>query len=179
MIQGTAEDIAPGAKQKVADGEFNLIPLIADELQGAYMNYIYQQQPCPANQRGVPIHLTAVDPNGNTQDLGFVTSDPYGRFNKMWTPELTGVYTITATFEGSESYWPSFDETSVGIQGAVAPSVTPPTSGTPTPIVTPTGSPTSAPPPSGPAPVELYVAIAAAVIIIVVIVAAVLLRRRK
>ncbi len=137
------------------------------------MNFIYQQQACPANQRGVQIHLTAVDPNGNPQDLGFVTSDPYGRFNKMWTPQLTGVYMITATFEGSESYWPSFDETSVGIQTAPAPSITPP--GTPTASV----SPSVAPPPGAPAPLELYIAIVAVIIIVVVVAVAVLLRRRK
>jgi len=185
LISGTVEDISPGAKAKVASGEFNLIPAVSEESMNGFMNYIYQQQQCPANIKGVQVHLIATDPNGNAKDLGYVTSDAFGMFKMMWTPEITGEYTIVATFEGSNSYWTSFDETAIGISAAPAPSVvptgtptvTPPV--TPTPIVTPTASPTVAPPPTAPTPVELYVAIAAAAIIVVVVATAVLLRRRK
>jgi hypothetical protein len=55
---------------------------------------------------GVPVYLYATDPNGNGVDLGFVTSDGYsGTFAfDGWTPKVPGLYTITATFLGDESY---------------------------------------------------------------------------
>ncbi len=188
MIQGTVEDISPGAKQKVADGEFNIVPLVADEDQGRFMNYIYQQQQRPVDCRGVLVHLQAVDPNHNTKDLGYVTSDINGFFKMSWTPDAVGDYTIVASFDGSNSYWPSTAEAAIGTFSAPAPSVAPPSptppttpapsTPPPTPIVTPT--PTIAPtPPGEPTPVALYAGIAAVVIIVIVVAAALALRKRK
>jgi hypothetical protein len=48
--------------------------------------------------------LTAIDPNGNFQDIGEATSDISGSFGKSWTPPVPGEYQVTATFEGSEAY---------------------------------------------------------------------------
>jgi len=55
---------------------------------------------------GVPVYLFAVDPNGNDAPIGTVTSDGYsGTFAfDDWVPEVPGLYTITATFLGDESY---------------------------------------------------------------------------
>ncbi len=38
----------------------------------------------------------------------------------MFTPEVPGKYTITAKFEGSESYYRSYAETAIGIDEAPA-----------------------------------------------------------
>jgi hypothetical protein len=120
--------------------------------------------------RGVPVQLTAVDANGKTTDLGVVTSDMSGMFKKFWTPTVEGEYTIIANFEGSESYWPSYAETAVGVIAA-APNGSP--------AVSPSASPTPVPEPESSMGVEVYIAIAAIVIIAIVIAAAIILQRRQ
>ena len=191
MIQGTVNDISPGAIQLIADGKFNVVPLVSDVDQGRFMNYLYQQQQKPTDAKGVLVHLTAMAPDGSTKDLGYVTSDLSGHYALTWTPDQIGTYTVTAAFEGSNSYWPSSAETSIGMQNAPAAAVTPTPTAAPTAVVTPTAPPTVAPtpppvspsvapsPPAAPTPVALYVGIAAVVIIIVVVAAALALRRRK
>jgi len=75
-------------------------------------------QPFPTNLNGVEVTLDALDPNGNFISIGTVTSDASGLFKKMWMPEVPGEYTVIATFGGSESYWSSYAETSVGVSEA-------------------------------------------------------------
>ena len=59
---------------------------------------------------GVPVSIDAVDSNGNNIHIADVTTDGYsGAFGYTWKPEITGQYTITATFMGDESYGSSFD----------------------------------------------------------------------
>jgi hypothetical protein len=62
---------------------------------------------------GVPVSLDVLDPNGNYYNIGVITSDGYsGTFAfDSWTPEVAGLYTITATFMGDESYGSSFATT--------------------------------------------------------------------
>jgi hypothetical protein len=191
MIQGTVSDVSSGAKQLVTDGKFNLVPLISDADQGRFMNYLYQQQQKPTDAKGVLVHLTVVQPDGSSKDLGYVTSDINGHYAITWTPDQIGTYTVTAAFEGSNSYYPSSDVTSIGMQNAPAAVVVPTATPQPTAVVTPTvAPPTVAPtptpvvtvaptPPASPTPVALYVGIAAVVVIIVVVAAALALRRRK
>jgi len=193
MIQGTVSDISPGAQQLVAQGKFNIVPLVSDASQGTFMNYLYQQQQMPTTATGVLVHLTAVAPDGSSKDLGYVTSDLSGHYALTWTPDQIGTYTITATFQGSNSYYPSSAETSIGMQNppaaVVVPTASPtpqatatPPTVTPSPTIATTPSPvvTIAPsPPAASTPVALYVGIAAVIIIIVVIAAAIALRRRK
>jgi hypothetical protein len=143
-----------------------------------------------ANVTGVPVSLSALGSDGSKINIGTVTSDRAGFFTTMWNPPSKNVvYTIVASFGGSEAYYPSSAETSVGVTAApsVAPIVTPTPSSTvaPTasPIVTPTVAPTPTPTtPAGPGglPASTMYAIAAAVVVIVIVaVAAVALRRRK
>jgi len=62
---------------------------------------------------GIPVSLDVIDPNGNYYNIGVVTSDGYsGTFAfDGWTPKVAGLYTITATFMGDESYGSSFATT--------------------------------------------------------------------
>jgi outer membrane protein assembly factor BamB len=176
LIQGTVTDQSPGAKGT---------PAIADAYQKQWMEFLYKQQSCPTTATGVPVKLTAIDPNGNTQDIGTVTSDINGLYKKSWTPPVEGAYTIIATFAGTASYGNSYAETALLVgpaQAAPVVSSTPtqtiaPTS---TPAVTTSASPSSAvsPPGSG-MPIATYAAIGAVVIIVVAIAAALVLRRRK
>ena len=79
------------------------------------------QRPMPGDAQGVTVKLTAIDPNGNYQDIGEVTTDLNGNFGKMWQPPVPGEYHITATFEGSESYWSSDATTYIGVTEAPSP----------------------------------------------------------
>ena len=177
LIKGTVTDQSPGAKDT---------PAIADANMEAWMEYLYAQQAKPTNATGVPVTLTALDPNGNTQNIGTATSDMSGAYSIMWTPPVPGKYVVTASFDGSESYWPSSAETAFGVMNAptaqAAASPLPPSTSSPQPASSPSPaiSPTPPTPPSNPASsMTLYIAAAAAVIIVVVAAAALALRRRK
>jgi hypothetical protein len=41
-----------------------------------------------------------------------------GAFSLIWKPDLPGKYTLIATFEGSESYYSPYSETSFGVDEA-------------------------------------------------------------
>jgi hypothetical protein len=155
------------------------------------MDYLYLERPMPTNATGVSVHLTAIDPNGNSQDIGRVVSDTQGKYSYSYNAPVPGLYTITATFDGSNSYFGSAGETSfIVTTAASAPAVvvTQPPSQTATPTTaaptqttqpTPTTSPSPAIQPTSGTPMTTYVVIAAVIVIIVVAAAAVLLKRRK
>ena len=187
LIQGTATDQSAGAKQKVQDSEFSVVPAMSDASMSEWMQYIYMQKPKPTNATGVSVHLTAIDPNGNFQEIGTTNSNALGNYAIPWTPPVSGVYTVTAKFEGSNSYFGSEAGIAFVVSEAAstAPAATPtptqtaaPTS-SPVQTVSPTASPSQAPQPTSGVPTTTYIAIAAAVIVIAVIAAAVVLRRRK
>ena len=156
LIQGSVTDQSPGAKGT---------PAVSDASQQAQMEYLYEQQAKPTNATGVPVTLTALDPNNNIDQIGSVTSDANGLFHITWTPPVQGEYVITATFAGSKAYGSSFAETALSVSKASGQA-----SATPSANVAP---------PSSSIPAMTYVGIAAAVLIIVVAIAALILRRRK
>jgi hypothetical protein len=178
VVQGKVTDQSPGAKDT---------PAISDGSMSAWMAYLYEQQPMPTSATGVKVHLTALDPNNNIEDLGIVTSDKTGLFSAIFSPPVEGKYTIIATFEGSNSYYGSSAETTVGVVHSAAAAVVTPTPVVTTPTVAPTStqtqtaspSPSQATAPASGIPMMTYIAIAAAVVIIIVIAAAIALRRRK
>jgi hypothetical protein len=154
-----------------------------------WMQYLYQQKPMPADAIGVPVKLTATGPTGQTVDIGTTTSDIGGTFGFSWAPNEEGLYKITATFEGSNSYGGSYATTYLTVGSASAQPTTQPTSsvaptqsGIPTqspPITTAPASPTPAVEPDADNPTETLLIVGAAVVIIAVIgAAAVLLRKR-
>ena len=173
LIKGTVTDQSPGQQGT---------PAIADQDMTAWMEYQHMQKPKPADAKGVQVTLTAIDPNGNTQNIDTVTSDMQGLYSAIWTPPVEGKYTIVARFDGSESYWSSIAETAIGV--SVAPSPAPTATPTATPAATPTpaatASPSPAPQPQAGPSTDMYIIAAAAVVIIVVVaVAALVLRKRK
>ncbi len=176
LIKGTVTDQSPGAPGT---------PAISDVDQEKWMEFLYMKQAKPTNLNGVPVHLTATDPNGNFQDLGVVNSDMSGLYSALWTPPVEGKYTVTATFAGSESYGSSQASTAFGVGAAqVVPIVTssPIVTATPNPTAIQTNTPSPSPsvqPPGSEMPITTLIAIGAAVIIIVVVAAALVLRRRK
>jgi outer membrane protein assembly factor BamB len=110
-ISGTVMDISAGTKQNEQAADFpNGVPCVSDASQSAWMEYVYMQKPLPTNATGVPVTISVIDSNGNFRQIGTTTTDSSGTFGFTWTPDITGSYTVIATFLGSNSYWGSSAE---------------------------------------------------------------------
>jgi len=159
LVKGTVTDQCSGAQKLAKERGFALgVPAIADEDQEDWMEYLYQQRPCPANAKGVNVTLDALDPNNNFVHIGTVTSDMSGMFSHMFTPEVPGKYTIIATFAGSEAYSASYAETAIGVDDA----------------------PQASPPVEYPQPIDpTWTIVGMGIAIIIAIAVAVVLMRRK
>jgi outer membrane protein assembly factor BamB len=124
LIQGSVMDISAGTTQKQQAADFpNGVPAVSDASQTGWMQYVYQQGPCPTNAQGVTVTLSTIDPNGNTFVIGNATTDALGMFAKAYTPNVPGTYQVFATFAGTDSYWQSSSETAFNVMQA--PNVTP------------------------------------------------------
>ena len=116
VIGGLVTDIAAGTKQTEQAGRFpNGVPVVSDESQSAWMEYVYMQKPRPTDVTGVPVSIDVIDDNGNYRNIGTAISDANGYFSFQWKPDIEGKYTVIATFAGSESYWPSRSEASFAV----------------------------------------------------------------
>ena len=82
-------------------------------------------------------------------------------FHCAFTPEVPGEYTVIATFEGSNGYWPSHAETAINVEEA------------------PTGTPEPTPIPASIADLYLVPGIIGIIIAIAVVGAIVVLMLRK
>jgi hypothetical protein len=129
VIQGTVMDIAAGTTQTEQAADFpNGVPCASDASMSQWMSYVYQQQAEPTNFTGVPVSIDAIDPNSNYIHIGDATSNANGLFYYTWTtPNIPGDYLITATFAGTNGYWPSNAQTAMNVQAAssVTPTATP------------------------------------------------------
>jgi len=182
LIKGTVTDQSPG--QTCLGIPAAGTPAISDESMTPWMEYMYMQQPKPTDAKGVTVHLTAYDPTGDFHDIGTTTTDANGKYGMTWTPPAEGTYHITATFEGSNSYYSSEDTTYLAIsQAAASPAPTAtqtPASTSPATTSAPISSPSLPPPPEQGPTTEMYILAGVAVVIIVAVAtAAVILRRRK
>jgi len=135
LIKGTVTDISAGASQLQQSKDFpNGLPCVSDASEDAFMNAVYEDQAMPANTTGVPVQISAIDPNGNYVLLGTATSDASGFYSlTVDTSKLTagpGTYKVIAQFAGSGAYYASSDETSFVVTAAptVAPT-SPPVTG--------------------------------------------------
>jgi len=166
VIQGTVMDISAGTQQTEQKADFpNGVPVASDASMKDWMEYVYQQQPEPTNFTGVPVTLTAIDPNGNFITLGTATTASNGLYHYTWTPpSVPGSYLITATFAGTNGYWGSNAQTAMVVQNAPA-----------------TPAPTAAPPSNLATTSDLTLGIAVAIIAIIIAIAIVgfLLIRKK
>jgi hypothetical protein len=152
-VQGTVTDQSPGKAKGT--------PAISDASMTAWMEYLYMQKPKPEGATGVPVEVKATSSSGQTTSLGTVISDSRGQFKVAWTPPTNDLYTITAAFAGSESYFGSEAETALSVNavGSTAPT---PTDG---------GLSIDA--------LGMYIIAATAIIVIAIAIVAVLLLRRK
>jgi hypothetical protein len=113
----------------------NGVPAISDADMSVWMDYLHMQNATLLNTppacNGVPVSLDALDPNGNYMHIGDTTSSGSGVFKYQWTPTTPGLYSVYATFGGSNSYYSSYAETGATVSIASASTTTPaPTSGT-------------------------------------------------
>jgi hypothetical protein len=116
LIKGTVTDQSPG--QTCLGIPAKGTPAIADASMTPWMEYLYQQQPMPTNATGVPVSIDVIDANGNYRNIGTATSDTTGVFSLQWKPDISGKYTVIATFAGSEAYYSSAQETSFVVDQA-------------------------------------------------------------
>jgi hypothetical protein len=130
LVQGMVTDISPGTEVYEKEARFPQgVPAMSEKDQSKWMEYVYMQQPKPVDAIGVEVTLTVLDPNGNVYDVATATSDVDGFFKTSFIPQVPGEYTISASFAGSESYWPSDAKTAINVEQA--PEATP--GPTPTP----------------------------------------------
>jgi hypothetical protein len=158
IISGTVLDQSPAQPNT---------PAISDANMSVWMDYLNMQNSTllnnPPNCIGVPVTLTAVDPNGNVVTIGTATSNYQGNYGFQWTPTTSGFYTIYATFAGSNSYYQSAASTYATV--STAPTVSP----TPTPV---SGLATTS-------DLLTYIVVAIVVIVIAIAIATVLMLRKR
>jgi hypothetical protein len=130
VVRGTVMDVSAGTTQAEQAADFpNGVPVASDASMSAWMGYVYQQQAKPLNFTGVPVTISVTDSNHNTYTIGTATTDASGMYSLTWTPHPAGNYTVTATFAGTNGYWPSTAETTFNIMNAPVATAAP----TPTP----------------------------------------------
>jgi|GEM_PF-353204 len=113
VIRGTVIDISAGTQQNEQSARFpHGVPVVSDESMSAWMEYVYMQKGEPIDVTGVPVSLYVIDANNNYRHIGDTTSDKSGMFTFAWAPDIEGAYTVIARFDGSESYYGSFAESS-------------------------------------------------------------------
>jgi hypothetical protein len=118
LIEGTVLDMSPAQPGT---------PAVSKDSMAIQMEHLHMDRPIPSGYvvTGVPVMLLAIDENNAVTEIGTVMSDASGSFAKAWTPPNEGVYKITATFAGDESYGSSWAETGLSI-GPAAETTQPP-----------------------------------------------------
>jgi hypothetical protein len=150
VISGMVTDISAGTAQTELTARFpNGVPAVSDDSQSAWMEYVYMKRTRPTDVTGVPVTLSVMDSNNNLRNVGNTTSNDDGFFTFNWTPDISGQYTVYATFDGSKSYWPSHAVTAFAVDS-------------PTPTPSPQAVNTATP------PTDMYVLGAAIAIIIAI-----------
>ena len=130
-ITGTVMDISAGSKQEAVAANYpNGLPCVSDASHSHLWHLCIMQQPMPHNNTGVPVTISVVDSNGNYRTIGNTTTDATGTYGFNWTPDISGTYTVIATFSGSGAYCGSTAQTHVYAMAASA--TTNPTSTTST-----------------------------------------------
>jgi hypothetical protein len=130
LIQGSVLDTSEVSSSATLTAKFaNGVPAISDENMSVWMDYLHMQNATLLNNppicTGVPVTLTAVDPNGNVDVIGTATTNYLGNYQFQWTPTTQGLYTIYATFTGSNSYYTSSASSGATVSAASAPIPTP------------------------------------------------------
>jgi hypothetical protein len=153
LITGNVLDQSPAAAGT---------PAVADSSMSEWMDYLHMQNSTllnnPPTPEGVQVTLTALYPDGSTQTIGTTTTNSEGNYGLKFVPNMTGTYTISASFAGTQAYWPSDSQTMLEVVA---------------------GSEATTSPPIANPPYEMYTIGSAVAVIIALAVVAVLLLRKK
>jgi hypothetical protein len=126
LIEGYVTDISPGTEEYARTARFpNGVPAVSDASQSDWMLYVYKQFSRPANATGVDVSINVLDANNNYRTIGTTKSDANGFYSFNWFPDISGKFTVYASFGGSNAYYPSFAETAFAVNPAPEPTATP------------------------------------------------------
>jgi outer membrane protein assembly factor BamB len=107
-LSGTVTDVSAGSQQKAVVANFpNGLPCVSDASMTQFMEAVYEQQPMPTSVTGVPVTISVIDANGNNRVIGTTTTNANGFYSFNWKPDISGNFTVTATFAGTHSYYGS------------------------------------------------------------------------
>jgi hypothetical protein len=129
IISGSVTDVSPGTEDYMMRARFpNGVPAMSDASQSDWMLYVYKEFTKPTNATGVDVQINVIDGNGNYRNIGKATTDASGTYSLRWTPDISGKYTVIATFDGSGAFYGSSAQAAFAVDEA--PEATP----TPTPV---------------------------------------------
>ena len=121
LVQGTVTDISSGTTEAEQAARFPAgVPVSSDASMTEWMAYVYQQAAKPTDFTGVPVTLSVVDGNGNYRVIGTAQTDSSGFYSLTWTPDITGKFTLYATFAGTNGYWGSSATTAFNVDASAA-----------------------------------------------------------
>ncbi len=112
VIKGSVMDLSPAQPNT---------PCVSVDSMKTQMDYLHMQLPIGGiwnniTMNGVPVYLSVVDSNDNSQTIGIATTNAYyGTFSMTWTPPIVGNYTIMANFAGDASYSSSGSSTAITV----------------------------------------------------------------
>jgi outer membrane protein assembly factor BamB len=116
VLSGMVTDISPGTMEYERVSRFpNGVPAVSDESESAWMEYVYMQMPRPTDVTGVSVSINVLDANGNYRNIGTTTTDANGFYSLQWTPDISGKYTVIATFAGTNGYYGSSAEAAFAV----------------------------------------------------------------
>ena len=119
LVEGMVTDGSPGTKDANRIARFpNGVPAVSEDSQEDWMEYLYMEQPRPTNATGVEVVLSVIDPNNNAYEVGRTTGDANGMYQMTFVPDVSGEYTLIATFPGSTSYYSSSAQTAFVVDEA-------------------------------------------------------------
>ncbi len=128
LITGSVTDNSPGTKTSQIAMRFpNGVPAVSDASMSSWMLYVYKQFECPTDASGVDVILSVIDANGNYRTIGTTTTDANGKYSFAWQPDISGKYTLYATFLGSGGYYGSTGQDAFIVNEAPAATAAPTT----------------------------------------------------
>lgn len=121
VISGTVLDISAGTQQTEQAAKLpNGVACSSDASMADWMTYVYMQQDLPSAFTGVDVAINVIDANGNYRIIGTATTDASGTYRLTWTPDISGDYTVVATFAGTNGYYGSYAEDGFTVMDAPA-----------------------------------------------------------
>ena len=121
VIKGTVTDISAGTQQPTVKADYpNGVPCASDASMTEWMATVYDQFPAPTDFTGVQVTVNVLDSNNNYYTIGTATTSQTGTYSLTWTPQVTGNYTVIATFAGTNGYWGSQAQNSFAVTAAPA-----------------------------------------------------------